>query len=160
MGWIPALIGALCCIMLGRKAAVTIREREKCLDQWHQAMIRMESTIEGGGLPLPGLLEAGGIPWLAQAAKLLRENPALSPAEMLAAFPPEAHFTLPEREVIDDLIIGLFSPDRQRQLQAVRHGEEQWRYFLQRYRMKAEKNIRLYQSLGWLSGAAAFILLC
>lgn len=155
-----ALLGAVCCIVLGRIASNAIRAREKCLDGWRQALIRMESAVNQGGLPLTELMQAGNVPCLLQAAQALEENPALSPDELLEILPMDGCLTLPEWEMATAMIKGLFSPDRQRQLQSIRHAKEQLDHAFLLYREAAERNIRLYQGLGWLSGAAAFILLC
>jgi len=155
-----AVIGAICCIALGMLSGKRIKDRENCLSEWERALMHMEGALQAGGMAVPELMEAGGSAILMLTAEKLRENPALTPEQLFSLLPAQAPLTAPEREVISALFSGIFAPDRERQLRAVSYARQQMARHASLYREAAEKNIRLYQSLGWLSGAAAFILMC
>jgi len=104
-------------------------------------------------------MEQGERDSLKKAALLLQEHPGLSGKEVSARLIREKSLTESEWQVICQLIQGLFAPDREGQSAAIRCARDQLTRFSALAREAAEKNIRLYQSLGWLSGAAVFILL-
>ena len=160
MKWLPGAIAALLCIALGWYGAKRLKEREGYLQHWERALHALQNGVNRGGLSLPLLMEQGGTDSLKEAARLLREAPALSGRELTQRLPRDPLLTDPEWQAVCQLIQGLFAPDREGQSAAIRCAGDQFARFSALAREAAEKNIRLYQSLGWLSGAAAFILLC
>ena len=160
MRMIPAFVGAICCIALGMIAGKRIRDRENCLSEWEKALMHMEGALQTGGMAVPELMAAGNMPFLVRAAEQLKKNPSMTAGQLFALLPADVPLTHPERDVISALFAGIFAPDRERQLQSVLYARQQMARYAGIYREGAEKNIRLYQSLGWLSGAAAFILMC
>lgn len=160
MGWLMALTGAICCVALGWLAARGLRNREKSVQGWERAFLQMEGALKTGGVPLPGLLKAGNLPCLDEGADLLARQPALSPQAWFSLLPRDPSLTDGEWAVVEDALLGLFSPSPLIQLQQLSYARQQWARFSALCRESAEKNIRLYQALGWLSGAAVFILMC
>ena len=151
--------GAFCCIALGLYAARRLREREKSLGLWEEAMIFLSQAVSRGGLPLADLMEEGKTDSLKRAAALIRQNPALSAEELIQSLSPDPFLTDPEWQAVCALIRGLFSPHREGQLAAIRHAGDQFARYAALFREAAEKNIRLYRNLGWLAGAAVLILI-
>ncbi|MBE5787369.1 MAG: hypothetical protein E7324_07495 [Clostridiales bacterium] len=155
-----ALAAAAACVALGGISARRLALREEETRRWDRALMTLEGELEGGGLPLPQLMEKAGVDTLKTGAQLLRDHPGLSPEEMGARLSPPPLLTPPEWQIILTALRGLFAPTVPQQLMGLRHARGEWARALETCRTAAEKNIRLYQSLGWLSGAAVFILLC
>lgn len=163
MHLILALLAAAACIALGALAAGRLSAREKLLNAWEGALRRLEVLVAQGGEGLPQVLKkAAGeeTPLLRQAAGLLEAEPALAPEALLARLPWDALLTPAERETLQDALTGLFAPRAEMQLQALGYAREQWALFRRIGREARESSARLYASLGWLAGAAVFILLC
>ena len=78
----------------------------------------------------------------------------------ISALPWDALLSPAERETLSACLRSLFSPTLTQQAQALSAARDQWAVFLRLCREKREKDGKLYVSLGWLGGAAAFILLC
>ncbi len=158
-----ALTAAAGCILAGARAAGRLQERERLLDAWQMALWQMALALTHQPLGLPALLRLGAgdsLPCLSQAAELLEREPALSPAALLGRFSFSALLTRREKRALRDGLMGLFSPQPGMQLQALSCAREQLLLFARASREAAEKNSRLYLSLGCLSGAALFILMC
>lgn len=156
------LLAAAACVMLGMLAANRLQEREKLLARWQQAFKQMELAIAHHPLGLPGLLRKGAqaqLPCLDQGADMLEKEPALSPEAFLQRFPVQPLLTPPEETAIREGLRGIFSTDPESQLQSLLYAREQIAFFARISREAAEKNSRLYRSLGCLAGAALFILM-
>lgn len=160
MSWPIALLGAGCCILLGGRQARQAGERAALLEQWNGALMRMACALEAGGHTLHQLLEAGDMPFLQAGAQLLQDQPTLSPAQWLDRLPWDPHLTPAERAVLQDGLQGLFHPLPARQQQEMEYARKLFAPLVKRAREGAEKNMGLYRALGWLSGAAVFILIC
>ena len=160
---IIALLAAAACVALGALAANRLSLREKMLDAWDGALLRMEGAAARGGSPLPQILRqgAGGrVPLLREAADRLEKEPALSPAALLPLLRWDGLMTPAEKGALEECLLSLFSPNPEAQIRALSYAREQWALFRRVGREAREKNARLYASLGWLSGAALFILMC
>lgn len=158
-----ALLSAGVCAALGITAANRLRERERLLQSWKRALETMALSAAHRPAGIPELLRRGAgeqLPLLFRAAALLEREPALSPDAFWARLPPDPLLTRQETEALQEGFRGLFSPDAQLQLQALSCAREQLTRFHALSRETAEKNSRLYTSLGFLSGAALFILIC
>ena len=70
------------------------------------------------------------------------------------------HHKKPETAALRDALSGLFAATAGPQKKALAQAQEKWRGFARAAREAADKNRRLYCSLGFLGGAALFILLC
>ena len=158
-----AVLAAAACVALGAWAARRLARREDLLNAWDSALIRMEGAITHSGAGLRDVLKIGAgqqIPLLSELARRMEESPAAAPGELIAALPWDPLLTPPEKETLLQCLEGLFSPSLTQQAQAVAYAREQWSVFRRISREVREKNGRLYWHLGWLSGAALFILLC
>ena len=163
MQWIGALLAAGGCALLGALCARRLDARERAMEFWENALARMASAVETGGAGLPEILRAGadgGENTLAQAARLLEEKPALSQGDWLSALVWEPLLTERETAALRDALSGLFAATVGPQKKALAQAQEKWRGFARAAREAADKNRRLYCSLGFLGGAALFILLC
>ena len=158
-----APLAAAACVMLGGWAARRLSRREDMLSAWEGALIRMEGAVTHSGAGLRDVLKAGaadGVPLLSELARRMEEQPAAAPAALLDGLSWDPLLLPPEKEALAHCLEGLFSPTLNQQAQAIAYALDQWRVFRRLGQEKREKNGRLYFSLGWLSGAALFILLC
>lgn len=158
-----ALFGAGACVALGMGAANRLKQRETVLQAWDQALQRMDAAVNHSAAPLDEALRRGAaeeIPALLELRRRLKETPAASTEELLADLPWEESLSSIERDTLMDCLARLFSTSLQEQAQALAYARSQWTEYRKASRDAREKNSRLYTSLGWLGGAAVFILLC
>ena len=158
-----AVLGAGACVALGRSAAERLNRRDALLQAWESALLRMEAAVNHSGAELTDVLRRGAEenePILPELIKRLETMPAAPVEALLDALPWDSLLLPAERGVLNDCLAGLFSPSLQAQSQAISYARSQWAVFRSSCREAREKNTRLYTSLGWLGGAAAFILLC
>ena len=159
-----AVLGAGACVALGMSAANRLNRREAVLQTWENALLRMDAAVNNSAAPLEDVLRRGAaddnLPVLTALMQRLNTMPASSDAELLDGLPWEDTLLPPERGALKDCLTALFSPSLQTQSQALVYAESQWRIYRQSFRETRDKNIRLYTSLGWLGGAAVFILFC
>jgi len=163
MQLILAALAAAACIFLGMMAANRLTARERLLSSWEEILDRLEVKLNQGGDSLPRLLREcarGTGTCLEIAAERLEQEGAVSAEEWLRQIPWEPLLTPPEKETLAKCLEGLFAPFLEQQLQALLFAREQWNRFRRISREAQENNVRLYVSLGWLAGAAVFILIC
>ena len=68
-----ALAAAAACVALGGISARRLALREEETRRWDRALMTLEGELEGGGLPLPQLMEKAGVDTLKTGAQLLRD---------------------------------------------------------------------------------------
>ena len=159
-----AVLGAGACVALGMSAANRLNRREAVLQAWESALLRMDAAVNNSAAPLNEVLRRGAaddnLLVLTELLSRLETLPASSASELLDRLPWEDTLLPAEKETINDCLTALFSPSLQTQSQALAYAQSQWRMYRQSCREARDKNVRLYTSLGWLGGAAVFILLC
>ncbi len=159
-----AVLGAGACVALGMSAANRLNRREAVLQTWESALLRMDAAVNNSAAPLNEVLRRGAaddnLLVLTELLSRLETLPASSASELLDRLPWEDTLLPAEKETINDCLTALFSPSLQTQSQALAYAKSQWRMYRQSCREARDKNVRLYTSLGWLGGAAVFILLC
>ncbi len=162
MHLILAVLAAGLCGLIGILAAGRLQKRENSLMHWQEALVRMENAITHGQLPLPDVLMAGGerVELLNDLAKHLQAEPVIGLMALWRSVEPDDLLTEPEWALLTGCMEGLSATSLEMQRTAVHYAREQWVQYLTAGRMARERNARLYQSLGWLCGAALFILLC
>ena len=124
---------------------------------------RLEVQLNRGGDDLPRLLNdcaRGTGTCLERAAARLEKEDALPGEQWLSQLEWEPLLTPSEKDTLKKCLEGLFAPYLEQQLQAVLYARELWARFRRISREAHENNTRLYVSLGWLAGAAVFILIC
>ena len=163
VGVIIALPAAGACVALGVLSARRLARREEMLAAWEGALIRLEGAVihSGGGLRDALRRSAGkhtGI--LEELAQRMEEAPAAAPDALIGALAWDPLLTPPEREALSECLFSLFSPSPDGQARGIAYARDRWAAFRRAGREALEKNNRLYISLGWLGGAALFILMC
>ena len=163
MNGLLALGAAGGCAALGMSASHNLARREALLAAWDGAMLRMEGAVAHNGAVLTDVLRQGAGENNAVLEELIRrlnQVPAASPEALTENLPWDELLSPGERETLSACLRGLFCPTLAQQAQAIASARDQWAVFLRRCREKRERDGRLYVSLGWLAGAAAFVLLC
>ena len=163
MNGLFALTAAGACAVLGMNASRNLTQREAVLTAWDGALSRMEGAVNHSGAGLMDVLKQGAAEENTVLHALIRRmlsSPAASPEALTNGLPWDEPLFSEERETLAACLRGLFSPTLAQQAQALSDARNQWTAYLRRCREKREKDGRLYVSLGWLGGAAAFILLC
>lgn len=159
MTWMLAVFSCFSCVLAGHWAARRVMLRLNAAQAWDDALRRMENAVETGAT-VTEALRSGRTPFLDRAAEALRLSPAQTTDAWLAALPWEEMLTARERDVLSACLRGLFAASREEQRRALDHGLLLWQDTLRACRDKKEACGGLYRRLGWLSGAALFILMC
>ena len=157
---VPAVLGAGACVALGMGAMNRLNRREEALTAWENALLRMEAAIAHSAATLSEALLRGNMPALLELRRRLKDRPAASAEELLSGLPLENTLLPAELDTLQNCLSLLFSPSLQEQAQALAYARSQWALYRKASREARDKNARLYVSLGWLGGAAVFILMC
>ena len=163
MQLILAVLAAAACIGLGMLAAGRLSERERLLNAWEEVLRRLEMHLDSGCDALPPLLRdctRGTGVCLEKAAEEWERNPVMLPEAWMKTIAWEPLLTPPEADALKQCLEGLLLPQRAQQMQTLLSIRNQWTLFRRISREARENNARLYSSLGWLAGAAVFILIC
>ena len=158
-----AVLGAISCVALGMSAANRLNRRDEALQTWEGTFLRMDAAVNHSAAALEEVLQKGAaedLPVLKELIRRLETTPAASISDLLKDLPWDDTLLPTERDTIKDCLTSLFSPSLQTQSQALAYAQAQWWLYRQACREARDKNARLYTSLGWLGGAAMFILLC
>ena len=151
------------CAALGMNASRRLSKRCALLTAWDGALLRMEGAVTHSGAGLIDVLKQGAGEENVVLQELIRRmetSPAASPETLTGALPWDELLTPDEQETLSACLRGLFRPTLTQQAQSLSAARDQWAVLLRRCRGKRERDGKLYVSLGWLGGAAAFILLC
>ncbi len=163
MNGLLALAAAGSCAALGMNASRRLSKRCALLTLWDGALLRMEGAVTHSGAGLKDVLwqgVGGDNAVLKELIRRMDQSPAASPETLTGGLPWDELLSPDERQTLADCLRGLFTPTLTQQAQALAVARDQWAVLLRRCRAKREKDGKLYVSLGWLAGAAAFILLC
>ena len=90
----------------------------------------------------------------------MAETPAAPVETLLHDLPWNPLLTDTEKNTLLGCFTALFSPSLSQQGQALAKARESWQEYVSSCKQIRQKNARLYLNLGWLGGAALFILLC
>ena len=163
MRLLGAALAAAVCVSGGLLSARHLAARLRSLEGWERALMHMRCALETETAALPALLAAGatqGPAALSALKTLLDTAPAQEPSVLLASLPRDPLLTEAEIAALRACLRGLFAPTPASQLQALAYAQDQWTRFCQDARERQTRSGRLYPQLGWLAGAAVFILLC
>ncbi len=157
-----ALAAGVVCAGAGHGSARYLSAREERLAAWETGLSCLEGMLRRGGGELPGMLRRAGekLPALLMLADRLEQCPAAPPERLTEGLPRDPLLEEKEMEALLSCLPALFSPDGESQLSAVSRSWEEAARLRTAAREGKEKNSRLYLRLGYLAGAAAFIMLC
>ena len=159
MTWMLAVFSCFSCVLAGHLAARRVLSRLNAAKAWDEALRRMENAVERGGT-VTEVLRSGRTDFLDRAADALCRDPAQTLDGWLSSLPWEETLTAEEKETLAACLTGLFATSREEQRRTLAHGLKLWQDTLRTCREKKEACGGLYRRLGWLSGAALFILMC
>ncbi len=160
MQMILALTASVACAALGTLYSRRLRDRDTLVRRWGEALESMESAVLRGCDLVQVLLSFRESVFLKQAAARLDACPTESPAEWAAALPWEEGLLPRERETLAQCLRGLTAPNQDMQLLSLRSARRQWQDVMKESRRAKDAWGTLAVKLGWLSGAALFILMC
>lgn len=158
-----ALGAAAACAALGTLASGCLSRRLDALSQWDKALARMDGAVRHRQASALEAVSQGAqeetvtLPALLEKA---RNTPGQTPAVLLRELP--WHPLLPKdaKAALTDWLLSLFLPTAAQQTQGMALAQLPFSRCLNDARAAKERCGRLYVSLGWLAGAALFILLC
>lgn len=165
-----SLAAGIACALMGFLAARTLVWRVEQLEAWLRALLRMETALQGEGLPIRRVLEAGAAEEsgrdgvrkrLTQTAQLLAANPSWT---LEQAWGEASSVLIPgqrerDKAVLDQCFLDLGRGAIDQRRAGLRLAQERLRQQLEEARKDKGRNGRLYQSLGWLSGLALVLML-
>lgn len=156
-----AFLSLIACGALGMLSSRSVSRRMEAAAQWNAALGRMEAAAARGNSLMDILLAGadGEENGLAKSAAYLREHPAASREEWLSVFPWDSLLRPKETAILRTGLSALFSPSRDEQAQGLLEARNQWRKVLADCEKDGQSRCRLYRQLGWLGGAALFILM-
>lgn len=154
---------AAACVSIGFHFSRRLSRLVDALSQWDKALLALSGAIRYRRASALDALEAGAREekeTLPALLKRMKERPGETPAALIRELP--WHPLLPPEAVsaLSDCLLSLFLPTLPQQEQGLALSRIPFDDCLSKAREAREKNARLYGSLGWLSGAALFILLC
>lgn len=157
-----ALTAAALCAGKGLKERNRLCRREETLSWWLSALRRLHEafSLRGASIPQALLFSSGGEDNpLSQLAKALSEAPSSDVQGMIGGLSFDPLLSMEEVSALKGCLLSLFSPELSCQASAASRAAGQFEEYLN---LAAEKRGRLgktYTSLGFLAGAALFILL-
>ena len=161
MRLILSLTAAGACVLMGLSRAARLQAREKALEEWAEAMARMESAVTHFSPPIADILREGAVcaPALGALDRLLAASPARPLDELWQETPRDETIKETEWAALGECLRGLQETTAARQREAIRRAREKWTPLVVSARKARERGVRMYCSLGWLGGAAVFILM-
>ena len=156
-----AFLCLIACGAIGTLSGSRVSRRLSAAARWDGILYRMEASAARGHPIAEILLSAAEKEdqALLQSARLLQKTPAISQEAWLAAFMWDDLLTPKERSILRGGLAALFSPSREEQTKGLREARRQWNTVLSACEKDGQRLGRLYRQLGWLGGAALFILM-
>ena len=155
------LLAALICALLGFDASRRLKNRVTCLASWLRALEWMDVKLTGEGIPLREVVRKEGegevTKRLNAFSRALQDNPRLSAAQAWASSGKDQN--TPEDAVLAQCFASLGTGTLEKRRTAVMQAMEQLRVIRKEAEGKAEKDCRLYKSMGLLGGAALLLIL-
>ncbi len=158
---ILAVMAGLLCALAGMKYASSLQGDAARLKRWGQVLVHLELLLREGTLSIPEALCAAADGSLAPD-RLLREmaarmsaSPLLSAADAFQNCCGEC----PERALLSRLFARLSHGTKESRCLAVKQSAEEMALLAQSAAAKAEKDVKLWQTLGFIGGACLTILL-
>ena len=157
-----ALGAAAACAALGGRAAGRLARRAQALSQWDKALRLIAGAVQyRRATALEAVRQGTGAEktTLPALAERMRADPGKTPEALVQNLPWHAQADQETRQAVSAFLLALFLPTLPQQEQAMRLAKVPFDRLLKDARNAKEKYGRLAVSLGWLAGAAVFILL-
>lgn len=156
-----ALMAGLLCTLAGMKHAAHLKGDAARLARWVQLLKQLALLLNEGVLSIPEALcataEGSGLPdrMLRETAMKMGSAPALS---IEAAFS-QCCESLPESSVLSRMFSRLGRGSKQSRILAVEQTTEELQLMAANASSRAEKDVRLWQTLGLIGGACLTMML-
>ncbi|MBR6186522.1 MAG: hypothetical protein IKQ41_09710 [Clostridia bacterium] len=158
-----ALGAAASCAALGAHFSRRLSRRLEALSQWDKALSALEGAVRYQEMSALQAIDRGAreegltLPALSER---MRARPCQSSAALLDGLP--WHPLLPKeaQAALADCLLSLFEPTLPQQARGIALAKPPFTRCLRSAQAARDAYGRLYISLGWMAGAALFILLC
>lgn len=156
-----ALMAAAACVLLGFDAARRLRVRVKLLEAWIRSLEWIDMKLTSEGIPLREVVLKEGEGEISQRlaafSRALQGNPRLSAAQAWASSGKDQN--APEDAVLAQCFSALGTGFLEKRRTALGQAVSQLRAMHKEAEEKAERDCRLYKSMGLAGGAALLLLL-
>ena len=158
---ILAVMAGLLCALAGIKHASALQGDAARLKRWGQVLAHLELLLQEGTLSIPEVLCAaadGTLPpdrLLRDMAAKLSSSPLLSLSDAYAAYAEER----PETALLSRLFARMGHGTKESRCLAVKQSAGEMALLAQSAAARAEKDVKLWQTLGFVGGACLTILL-
>lgn len=158
-----ALGAALSCAALGTLSSRRLSRRVDALSQWDKALLAMEGSVKYRQVSAREAVEQGareeGVT-LPALAERMRTRPGQTPGALLDGLPWHPLLPPEAKAALSDWLFALFLPTLPQQEQGMALARALFDRSVQDSQAAQKSYGKLSVSLGWLAGAALFILLC
>ena len=156
-----ALMAGLLCALAGAKYAASLKGEASRLNRWVELLRHLALLLEEGTLPLPQALctaaDSSHAPdeLLRDMAALIQQAPLTTPE---AAF---LHFcgSWQEKPLLQRMFARIGRGTKENRCLAVEQSARELDQLAQRASARAEKDVKLWQTLGFIGGTCLTILL-
>ncbi len=156
-----AIMAGLLCTLAGMKHAATLKSDASRLERWVSLLRRLVLLLQEGTMSIPEALCAAADQSLPPDRLLhdLAGRIAASPMRTLSAAYQECGADGPEKELLARLFVRLGHGSKESRCLAVEQSAGEMALLAQAASTKAEKDAKLWQTLGFIGGACLTILL-
>lgn len=158
---ILALMAGLLCVLAGMKYASALKGDASRLSRWVQVLTHLSLLLREGALSIPEAMCAAADSThppdrlLREMAGKLTSTPMLSLSDAFKACSGDCA----ERDVLTRMFTRLGHGTKDSRCHALEQATEEMRLLAQNASVKAEKDAKLWQTLGFTGGACLTILL-
>lgn len=156
-----AVAAGLLCALYGFTSAANLQQRAASLRRWADMTSHLSLLLEEAALPLPQVLRLAasastGQDRLLQAvAQAMLDDPLVTAAEAFSARCPACT----EKETLARMFMRIGHGDAQSRAIAAGQASRELASLANQAAMRADKDVKLYRTLGWTGGTCLTLLL-
>lgn len=156
-----AVLAAGACVLLGMEASHRLKSRVANLSAWLRALEMMDLKLLHDGIPLREVVLQDGdgevAKRLAAFSRALAENPRITSAQAWQSSGKAAD--TPEEKVLAACFLALGTGVIEKRRAAIAQAMEQLKVLKKEAEEKAQRDCKLFRSLGLAAGAALLLIL-
>ena len=156
-----AVLAAGACVLLGMEASHRLKSRVANLSAWLRALEMMDLKLLHDGIPLREVVLQDGdgevVKRLAAFSRALAENPRITSAQAWQSSGKTAD--TPEEKVLAACFLALGTGVIEKRRAAIAQAMEQLKVLKKEAEEKAQRDCKLFRSLGLAAGAALLLIL-
>lgn len=156
-----ALTAGLLCGLAGMRQSAALLGEASRMRRWHELLLQLTLILQERSASLPEALRIAADRSL-QPDRIIHTLAArmhLHPLEALSDSFDESCPALPEKAVLMRMCVHLGQGTLDSRIHAVQHAVEEISLLAAQANARAEKDVRLWRTLGWLGGACLTLLL-